>query len=347
MTAKAGLHPVVGIALIALASTSVVASSARAQDTCLTAPDAPAPAGTHWYYRTDQATQRKCWYTRPQDQAAQPQSEQQTTQSASTATQAASDKLARRVQAALAAKGGKATQQDAQPAPRAGGEPTINAAAWVDPTPAVSKVTWPAPPPPPPADDANATTAGPASAAAATPNVAAENPPAVQPSNATSDPSGGTAAGVGSAGGQTAIKAGAEPSKPTVFPSDMPNAMGLAGVIALLIAGFFLRRSVAKAFRPRRKVVTERREPVLTANVAADPPTPQRLARSPNLVPGNAASDHTIDEVEDALRKLAQRFRRPRSTPFKIVPPIRSGESAEAEIRSRPSGPNPPPKVSA
>jgi hypothetical protein len=335
MTAKAGLHPVVGIVLIALAGASVIASSARAEETCLVAPNAPAPAGTHWYYRTDQATQRKCWYTRPQDQAAQPQPEQQTPQS-SAATQAASDKLARRVQAAFAAKGGKATQQDPQPGPRAGGEPKIDAAAWIDPTPAVSTVTWPAPPPPPADDDTNATTAGPASAAAPTPSVAAENPPAAQPSNATSDLSGGTAAGGGSASPQPADKAGAEPSKPTVVPSDMPRSMVLAGVIALLIAGFFLRRSVAKAFRPRRKVVTERREPVLTANVAVEPPMPQRLARSPNLVPGNAAADYNIDEVEDALRKLAQRFRRPRSTPFKPIQPFNASDSAGPRVRHTP-----------
>ena len=29
---------------------------------CLSAPDSPSPQGTHWYYRLDWATQRKCWY---------------------------------------------------------------------------------------------------------------------------------------------------------------------------------------------------------------------------------------------------------------------------------------------
>jgi hypothetical protein len=39
---------------------------ARADD-CLTAPNSPAPAGRRWSYRTDRATQRKCWYVRAAD----------------------------------------------------------------------------------------------------------------------------------------------------------------------------------------------------------------------------------------------------------------------------------------
>ena len=45
-------------------------NTARADD-CLTAPNSPAPEGSHWYYRMDRATQRKCWYVRATDHAAQ------------------------------------------------------------------------------------------------------------------------------------------------------------------------------------------------------------------------------------------------------------------------------------
>ena len=66
MVAKAGSHLLAAMALALLAG----ASAARAQDsTCLASPNGPAPAGTHWYYKTDQATHQKCWYTRAQDQA--------------------------------------------------------------------------------------------------------------------------------------------------------------------------------------------------------------------------------------------------------------------------------------
>jgi hypothetical protein len=38
-------------------------STARAEN-CLTEPNSAAPAGSHWYYRSDRANQRKCWYLR-------------------------------------------------------------------------------------------------------------------------------------------------------------------------------------------------------------------------------------------------------------------------------------------
>jgi len=49
-----------------------VHDSARA-DNCLTAPNSSAPQGSHWYYHTERANQRKCWYFRaPNDPAQQP-----------------------------------------------------------------------------------------------------------------------------------------------------------------------------------------------------------------------------------------------------------------------------------
>jgi len=52
------------IALVALLmGAGVPTNIARAND-CLTAPNSAAPQGSHWYYRLDWATQRKCWYVR-------------------------------------------------------------------------------------------------------------------------------------------------------------------------------------------------------------------------------------------------------------------------------------------
>jgi len=45
------------------ATVGALANSLRA-DECLSAPDSPSPQGTHWYYRLDLPTQRKCWYLR-------------------------------------------------------------------------------------------------------------------------------------------------------------------------------------------------------------------------------------------------------------------------------------------
>ena len=44
------------------ASVGARANSLAAE--CLSAPDSPSPQGTHWYYRLDLSTQRKCWYLR-------------------------------------------------------------------------------------------------------------------------------------------------------------------------------------------------------------------------------------------------------------------------------------------
>jgi len=58
-----------GVFAFALVSISWVTSTAavRASEKCLTAPNAPAPSDEHWYYRTDRATNRQCWYLAPRD----------------------------------------------------------------------------------------------------------------------------------------------------------------------------------------------------------------------------------------------------------------------------------------
>ena len=48
------------LAGVAFMATS--ASAAPAADECLAKPKGPAPAGKHWYYQTNRAVQRKCWY---------------------------------------------------------------------------------------------------------------------------------------------------------------------------------------------------------------------------------------------------------------------------------------------
>ena len=51
------------VVLMSVANPAMPANLARAAD-CRSAPDSTAPAGTHWYYRLDWETQRKCWYVR-------------------------------------------------------------------------------------------------------------------------------------------------------------------------------------------------------------------------------------------------------------------------------------------
>ena len=59
-------RPFAWVALVVLMSgpnPAMPADPARAAD-CRPTPNSPASAGTHWYYRLDWETQRKCWYVR-------------------------------------------------------------------------------------------------------------------------------------------------------------------------------------------------------------------------------------------------------------------------------------------
>ncbi len=61
-------------ALLTLGLELTLPSNIASADNCLTAPNSSAPPNKHWYYRTDWAQQRKCWYLQanggPSEQAA-------------------------------------------------------------------------------------------------------------------------------------------------------------------------------------------------------------------------------------------------------------------------------------
>lgn len=68
MTTGTGFIRVVAVLL---ASASVSAAFARAEENCLAAPNMQPPQGSHWYYHTEPAKHSKCWYLRTEDQAVQ------------------------------------------------------------------------------------------------------------------------------------------------------------------------------------------------------------------------------------------------------------------------------------
>jgi hypothetical protein len=78
-------RPVGSIALVAMllvwwcAGVEMPSNTARADD-CLTAPNSPAPAGSHWYFRTDRVKQRNCWYLHASDEPRQPAAAQATSE---------------------------------------------------------------------------------------------------------------------------------------------------------------------------------------------------------------------------------------------------------------------------
>ena len=48
-------------AVAALLSFSAIPASSSYAETCLAAPNAPAPQGSHWFYRVERPSLRKCW----------------------------------------------------------------------------------------------------------------------------------------------------------------------------------------------------------------------------------------------------------------------------------------------
>jgi hypothetical protein len=64
------------------AGVGALTTTATADD-CLAEPNSSAPAGSHWYYHMDRATQRKCWYIRATDQPVEPAAAQVTSDPAS------------------------------------------------------------------------------------------------------------------------------------------------------------------------------------------------------------------------------------------------------------------------
>ncbi|HZP70744.1 MAG TPA: hypothetical protein VFB29_12440 [Pseudolabrys sp.] len=65
-----GTRTVLMSGLLALACI-LDASGANAADECLAKPEGPTPQGQHWYYRTDRASGRQCWYLRAENAHAQ------------------------------------------------------------------------------------------------------------------------------------------------------------------------------------------------------------------------------------------------------------------------------------
>ena len=50
------------LVLLLISSFLLSVQVSRAADECIEKPNAPAPQGSHWYYRIDRATKRQCWY---------------------------------------------------------------------------------------------------------------------------------------------------------------------------------------------------------------------------------------------------------------------------------------------
>jgi hypothetical protein len=279
MTAKAGLISVVAVLLIALADGSLSAGFARAEENCLAAPNAPAPQGSHWYYRTDFIKQSKCWYLRAEGQAIETPTAQQKPESIAVKRPAAAMPKTAPDQAAPETK----QLRPVQPAPAKLGD-TPRQSSTQDP------VTWPEPPTPAGADNVVKQTIG-APQRATAQSIPEETVSQEEPATA--------ANAVNDAG---VARQAAALNEVAVSHSENPAGLALAFVVGLVIAGIIVRRIVRMIFGRRRTVFLDRREPVLTTSIASAPTKPNFVAHGRES--GSVDNDRPNAEGKEALRKL-------------------------------------------
>ncbi len=351
MVAKAGSHLLAATAFAVLASAGFGAGSARAQSAaCLATPTGAAPAGTHWFYKTDPTTHQKCWYTRSQEQAAaappaetaparsvpergdaaNPDSDAATPEEspapvalAPTAAPPVHDRAAPPAPAAPRRALSPIARVPVPTAdPRGENQPTTTAATAMPTPPATpaapDNVAWPAPPPMP-------QTAGTAASPFppppdVSPQADAPSPSAAPQASGAGDPAA-SASPAPSATGQppTAEKPesdtateNADTSTAAKPPGRVSVLLVIGGLIVLLIAGMLLRRIVEHALSRRRVIKLARQEPRLVEPLAVPPPMPVPLRQAPSVVPGPAQSAQRASEVEAELRKFAQSLRQQR-----------------------------------
>jgi hypothetical protein len=281
MTERARFIPVVAILLMAVGGGSLTAGPARAEENCLSAPNAQPPEGSHWHYRTDPVKRSKCWYLRTDDQAIQKQAVQGQPGRAPLGL--------RPTQAAPAASEDRPTTASIKHNTQVSRQTGAAEVPWPDPpTPAsADKVAWPDPPSP--AGDVT-----PEAVAESAPEEKAKQTQEVPASAANSNKNARNDAGVD--------RQVAAPTQTADPQSEMPVGMLLALTIGLLITGMIVRRIVRMTFLRQRAVPADRREPVWS--VPSERAISNVAAQHRDLAPGSLDNDRLDDEVKEALRKL-------------------------------------------
>ena len=338
MRAKAGLVPVAAALVTVLAGVSLKAGFARAEDDCLTAPNAAAPPGSHWYYHEDRATQRKCWHVRPKDQAP-PEAAAQEQPEAATPAEAASSSVRTpehprsSIRASGKPRAGTAARAD-PPAP-AGAE----TATWPDPpAPANAEtVSWPQPPspvgtgkmaspeppqirsdatvwpePPSPAGISKAASPEPPSQSGADttawpepPSPAATAPAETVPKDTAQELSAPSAkAGNGAGSDKASDLSVIGPVPAPASSGETSTGLVVIGAIGLMIAGLYMRSVLTRTVgRPRMKKIRQREA---TDGVSSERKMPAFPAHFFQRAQARTGHERSHDESVEALRKLLQ-----------------------------------------
>jgi hypothetical protein len=154
--------------------------TSRAEESCLLAPNTPSPQGSHWYYRTDRNSQKKCWHLRTNGQTSEQsvrQPEQRViSEAAAPLPRPAPEKLRQHSssvptsQAPTGTSGGIVNPEAVQNSPGGANGPSNAIVAW--------------PPPPPPATSSDVLRDAPTGTVTATP------PSSTSSDNVTARPTG-------------------------------------------------------------------------------------------------------------------------------------------------------------
>jgi hypothetical protein len=251
--------------------------AANAAETCLAGPKGAAPPGSHWYYRLERDSQRKCWHLVQKDQKgqraaapAEPQGDADEEADAAAAPPAATPPAAQ-----------KSLGRVTEPAPKAAQALVTKDAS--DTTEATAPVPWPDPP------------------AAMMQRVDAPSPPAPaeQPQNDSPAPAVVAQQPVQ----QPVAAAGSTATVPVAAGTSALQFVFVAiALLGLLACAMFY---IASARRRRTDVLNKAQHlnalPV-EVPAAADPPTFQPLPPM-DLMPRR-------DDVEEAMQRFADRWKR-------------------------------------
>ena len=245
--------------LVALSAVTLSATpgSAATTETCIAAPNSTAPDGSHWYFRTDRATQRKCWYLAAQGQKvhraarAEPADEEPAARPARSKRESVASPAAANQASASEASATPTLPSDAQgrmqrfiygAAPQVTvAEAAPQAAAETASVPPAGTLQWPAP-----AQSAVSSQVADASGGA--------------PVTTAADPSDAQEAARDAAPAQPNATSGIASTAGTDAASVTPLQMLLLFVAALAIAGILLHTILKLALARRHRVYVDRRE---------------------------------------------------------------------------------------
>ena len=255
--------------VIALTGIILSGSPAHAADECLDAPNSSAPTGSHWYYRLERSTQRKCWYVGPEDRQVHAESS--------------------KIQPAAKSSGVKATTGEQTKVSRQTERAHTHPTAVIDHEQADSTV-WERPEPT--AFAAPAMT--PADEQATTPRETDLPPIPSAPALSTPDPS-------------VAVVQKSVPASPASFTPIrvllvIPAALALTGILAFAVFPSRLRRRIyASRGGSNRNAITEQDEIVPRFNKAiATPNLPDAQIHTPDELKQNLRQ--VLQTLEAQLR---------------------------------------------